>query len=252
MAKKTSSEQQTHMPVIDVESSRTQALAKQVPEWVQKAAVYASVTTVAQQAAGQQLILELKSTIKEAKTWFKGLKAPLDAAKAAVLRKEHEIIDPLERALDVVGESVAAFDRKQREEAARKQRALEAQERARAEAERALEVAALAKQIAAAKGASKQELKQELVDLEEAPIEVQVATIVPKVATTSGLQTRQNWHAVVTDLRDLQIAVCCGEISWDVFVVNQPFLNQVARETKVEGTIFPGVQCVAEQSYVTR
>ena len=67
--------------VVVVESEQTQALARQVPTWVERAE-HCKVTTVAQQAAAQQTIVELKGIVKEAKGWFKSLKTPIDAVKA--------------------------------------------------------------------------------------------------------------------------------------------------------------------------
>jgi hypothetical protein len=242
---------QLRQEVITVESEQTQALARQVPTWVDRAKA-CTITTVPQQAAAQQTILELKGIIKEAKGWFKSLKTPIDAVKALILKKEHEVLDPLETALTVISDRVIAFDRAQRAEADRLQNALEAKERKRLEAERIEEAAALAKQMARAKGVDKQELKQALVELKAEPIIVAPIVVQPKVATTAGLQTRLNWSAKVTNLKQLQTAIAAGNVPWDAVSVNQTFLNEWARTQKVEGELCPGVQCVAETSYVGR
>ena len=114
------SKQPLHTEVITVESEQTQALARQVPTWVERAKAY-QIKTVAQQATAQRTILELKGVIKDAKGWFKSLKGPIDSVKAIILKKEHEVVDPLEGALELVGRKVAQFDREQRAEADRRQ-----------------------------------------------------------------------------------------------------------------------------------
>src|SRR3990167_1735677 len=226
--------------VITVESEQTQALAKQVPNWVERATA-CRVTTVAQQATAQQTIIELKGGVKEAKGWFKSLKAPLDAVKAIILKKEHEVVDPLEQALETIGNAVAKFDRAQRAEADRRQNELEAKERKRQEEQKRQDEAELQREIAKAKGADKQELKQILAEVKAAPVLVAPIVVQPKVAVTSGLQARQNWSATITNLELLQAAVVAGTVPWEAFLVNQSFLNTWARSKKVEGELCPGV-----------
>jgi hypothetical protein len=235
---------------IVVESAQTQALARQVPVWVEKAE-HCKITTVVQQAAAQQTIIELKGIVKEAKGWFKSLKSPIDAVKAIILKKEHEVVDPLEKALDTIGTAVARFDRQQRDEADRRQNELEAKERKRLEAQKKADEAELLKELAKAKGADKIELKQVLAEVKAAPIIVAPIVVQPKVATTAGLVAVQNWSALVTNLELLQAAIVAGTVPWEAFTVNQPFLNTWARSKKVEGELCPGVVCVAETSYKT-
>ena len=236
--------------VVVVESEQTQALARQVPTWVERAE-HCKVTTVAQQAAAQQTIVELKGIVKEAKGWFKSLKTPIDAVKAIILKKEHEVVDPLETALQTIGDAVAKFDRAQRAEADRRQNELEAKERKRLLQQQADDAAELQKAILKAKGADKQELKQALVEVKATPIVVAPIVVQPKVATTAGLASHQNWSATVTDLELLQAAVASGAVPWEAFTVNQSFLNNWARTKKVEGELCPGVLCLSETSYVT-
>lgn len=240
----------TDTRTIDVESEQTRALARQVPTWVEQART-CKVTTVAQQAAAQQTIIKLKGVVKEAKGWFKSLKSPIDAVKAIILKKEHEVVDPLEQALETIGNAVAKFDRAQRAEAYRRQNELEAKERKQLEQQSKDDEAELQREIAKAKGADRQELKRVLVEIKAMPIVVAPIVVQPKVAVTSGLQARQNWGAVITDLELLQAAVGAGTVPWEAFTVNQSFLNTWARSKKVEGELCPGVLCVAETSYVT-
>lgn len=235
--------------VITVESEQTQALARQIPKWVDQAK-HCTVTTVAQHAAAQRTIVELKGIVKDAKGWFKSLKTPIDTVKALILKKEHEIIDPLELALKTIGDAVTRFDRDRREEADRLQNKLEAEERKRLEAQKKADEADVLKELAKAKGTDKADLKQVLAGVRAAPIVVAPIVVQPKIAIVPELQTRQNWSATITSLELLQDAVCAHTVPWEAFTVNQSFLNTWARSLKVEGELCPGVLCVVETSYV--
>ena len=114
------------------------------------------------------------------------------------------------------------------------------------------DAAELAKELAKAKGADRQELKQALADVKAAPIVVAPIVVEAQVATTPGLQTRLNWSAIVTDLDLLRVAVIEGCVPWETFMVNQPFLNNWARSKKVQGELCPGVLCQGDTSYVGR
>lgn len=242
---------QLRQETITVESEQTQALARQVPTWVERAQT-CKVTTVAQQAAAQQTMLQLKGIIKDAKSWFKSLKTPIDKVKALILEKEHEVVDPLEQALTTISTAVSKFDQAQRAEALRLQREAEIAERKRLEDQRKQDLALLAKETARATKSEKRELRQVVAELKAEPIVVAPVVVQPKVATTEGLQSRQNWRAVVTDLDRFHAGLVAGDVPWEAITVNQTFLNTLARASKVEGELCPGVQCVVDTTYVGR
>ena len=240
-----------HQEVIVTESEQTQALAKQVPTWIEQAR-RCKITTVPQHAAAQQTLLALKGSMKDAKAWFKSLKAPIDSVKALLLKKEHEVVDPLEAAIDTTSTEIQRFDRVQRAEADRLQNEREATERARLEAAKAADLALLKAEMAKAKPAEKKELQAVIAEVKAEPVIVAPIVVAPRVAVTPGLATRVTWCAVVTDLVAFRKGLCDGSIPWDAITVNQTWLNARARETKIEGEYYPGVYCQPETSLVGR
>jgi hypothetical protein len=240
-----------HQETVVTESEQTQALAKQVPTWVEKAKT-CRITTVAQQAVAQRTLLELKTTVKEAKSWFKSLKTPIDAVKALILKKEHEVVDPLESALAIIETEIQRFDRAQQAEALRLQREQEATERTRLEAAKAADLAALKAELAKAKPIEKVELKAIIAEVAAEAIVVAPVIVVPRVAVTPGLTARVTWSAEVIDVKAFHRGLVAGTIPWDAVSINQTFLNQQAREKRAAGDLYPGVQCRPDTTLVGR
>lgn len=240
-----------HQEVITTESEQTQALAKQVPTWVEQAR-RCKITTVPQHAAAQQTLLALKGSMKDAKAWFKSLKAPIDSVKALLLKKEHEVVDPLEAASDTIGAEIQRFDRVQRAEADRLQNERETAERKRLKDAKAADLALLKAELAKAKPAEKADLRAVIAEVKADPIVVAPIVVAPRVATTPGLTARTTWIAAITDTALLQTAIMRGDVPWEAVTINQSWLNAQARAKKAEGELFPGVQCLPEVSLVGR
>ena len=155
-------------------------------------------------------------------------------------RRKYE--DPLALAEKHARGEIARFDQEQERLRMEEQRKAEEEAR-KADEERRLQEAQAAEQNGAKPAVLNRILEQQSV------------TPVPKAAPTyqkaSGVGTRENWSAEVTDMRALAEAVSKGKVSINALQANQTFLNQQARSMK-DTLQIPGVRAVVTRGTTFR
>lgn len=180
-------------------------------------------------------------------------KAKREAEERA--RKEREELERQRRAAEEEQRRIAEQSRRDREEAARK----------------AAEARKAGDEAAARQAEAESRERQRLAELEEqaaadaardAAEQVELAEIAPVTVPTveapkaSGISTRHNWKAEVTDLHALITAAAAGIARNDptmaaYLVADTKALGQVARALKNKARI-PGVRIYAEESVAVR
>jgi hypothetical protein len=159
-------------------------------------------------------------------------KAEREAAEAA--RKEQERLR-----MEAAKQEQAAREKREKEEA--KARELEAQgKQAQADARR--------EAAEAAEAARLQDAEAKRMAAEMMPTAPVVHMETPKV---SGLSSRENWSALVTDKMALIKAVAAGEAPAELIDINTATLNRLAKALK-NGLNYPGVKAVSDRSYASR
>jgi len=148
-------------------------------------------------------------------------------AEEAKAREKREAEEAKARVLEEQGRLEAAEQRRM---------AAEEEERRRLEAAQEAEAARLreaeAKRLAAA-------------TMPSAPV---VHVDRPKV---TGLSSRENWSAEVTDKMALVKAIAAGEAPLDLVQINTSVLNRLAKALK-SALNYPGVRAVCDRSYASR
>lgn len=166
------------------------------------------------------------------------------AAWKAVCAAEASLLDPVEKAEQIVKEKLAVYEAEQRriqEEAERK---------AREELDRlAAEVTEVAIEQAEASGATAAEV--------QAIIDQPICLPKPIVATThqraKGVIPSTTYRAEVTDIKKLALAVAQGIVSSAYIMPNQKALDAAARAQRTELARFvPGVKAVPATSISAR
>lgn len=194
------------------------------------------------------------------------------------------LCDPLARAAEALKPRISEYERKAREEAARKEReAREAAERiererreaderraaeekrkadeAAAQAQRAVEEARKAgdadgAELAALEAADAEETARRAA-LEQAAIKAEpiappaVVKVAPALASVAGVSTRTTWRAEVTDLLAL-VKYVAEHPEWlSLLKADETALNGIARSQKNRMQI-PGVKAVEESGFSVR
>lgn len=161
---------------------------------------------------------------------------PLDEARRRIMELFRPAQEVLAQAEHYIKRAVLDYQTEQERRRAEEEARL--RELARKEQERLMARA----QKAAAVG------KDELAEtLEEQAQSVYVPVVVSGTPKISGLVTRQNWHAEVTDKAALIHAVAEGKVPDVVLEPNMVILNAQARALK-EALDYPGVKAVADQT----
>jgi hypothetical protein len=166
------------------------------------------------------------------------------AAWKGLTEKRAGFLKPLEAARKTLGARYATFARQQaeRDEAARRERELEAQ---RAEQERLAAEAAQLEAAAAEAPDPRQadRLAQEAAEVrqEAATVERPVLPVQRTVAPAKGISTRSNWTAQVDDKMALIRAVAEGKVSAEALEPNMVYLRQRAKADK-SAFVAPGVR----------
>lgn len=237
------------------------------------------ITTAEQYAAVCERRSVMKGMLTRIAAFFKPMKQKQDEAKKAILDAEKKLLVPVQESYDLVGKVLLTWDNEQKEiadkqrrhlqhladEVARKerekiaqdqerQRAIEAEQRAKADAaRRAAEEATAAerkKLLAQAEAAERkaaaavaqQEAKAEQASAVVAPV-VQVTSVSPKVA---GQRISETWIHTITDLPAF-IAWACEQKRFDLLLPNDKLISAYAKAMK-EMARMPGVSFESRRS----
>lgn len=136
-------------------------------------------------------------------------------------------------------------------EAARREEQRQAEERARKERERlerqAADDRAKAEAARAAGDTKKAEKLEQRADVRTDTAATVVAPVIPKDAPrVSGIAERENWYAIVLDLKALVDAVAAGTVPITAIEANMKFLNNQAKAMKRD-LPYPGVKAAVDR-----
>lgn len=177
------------------------------------------------------LLEQIKPFRKRWLEYWAAVKNPAWAAYQAIQKKFSEGDKPLEEAERQVKNEIARWDAEQ--EKIRQELQRQAEEEARkAEEEERLRLATMAEES----GATEEEVS--------AIVDTPVTAVSPPVAATyqkaSGIGTRENWKARVTDMKKLCAAIAKGTVPITYVMPNESVLNARAKADKSTLNI-PGV-----------
>ncbi len=177
------------------------------------------------------LLEQIKPFRKRWLEYWSAVKNPAWAAYQAIQKKFTEGDKPLEEAERQVKLEISRWDAEQEKIRQELQRKAE-QEARQAEEEERLRLATMAEES----GATEEEVS--------AIVDTPVTAVAPPVERTyqkaSGIATRENWKAKVTDVKKLCVAIAKGTVPPNYVLPNESVLNARAKADK--GTLnIPGV-----------
>lgn len=182
----------------------------------------------------------IKKKANELDTKRKSMTKPLDEAKKKIMDLFRDPIQKLNDAEGFIKRGIASYQHKL--EMARREEQRKADEAARKERERLERHAAKA----AEKGRDEKAQEfEERASMVQAPV---VAYEAPKV---SGVSTRENWKAEVTDLPALVKAVAEGKAPASFLTANMTEINRVAKALRKDAD-YPGVRVYSETVVASR
>lgn len=202
------------------------------------------VVATKQDADGAMLRLaEIKGLRKRWTDYWTPLKTAANATWKAIVAKEKEGTDVVDRAEATVKQKVLSWQSAERVKAEAEQRRLQAiaDEQARRERER------LEKEAAKLKTPEKRAERMEAAAAVVAP----VVTIAPQVAEAASTSTRSTWKAEVSDMAALIAAAVPGSVAASLLAFDQKAGDAFARATKGR-TPVAGVRFVAVESLSVR
>ncbi len=182
------------------------------------------------------------SWLKNAKTWFEGMKKPAHEAWKRICDNEKTVCDPVEQQVRSINAALLGWDQEQERLRRVEQQRLEAEARAKAEEERLAQVA---------------EMESQGVDAEtvnavlDAPVQVtEIAVAAPTYEKSSAVVYRDNWSGECFDLFKLVQAVAKDKSKIGLLQVNGTALNQMAKALK-ESMSIPGCRPVNNKVVAT-
>lgn len=225
----------TQPQVLIPQAVPTTDLERQVSDWPEKAKQIQVTDQLSYEGACHAL-QEVKALRKEVADTFDPIVSKAHAAhkEAVTQRKRHDT--PLAEAEQVLKGAVAGYEREQ------EQLRQLAEQKANAEAQKSeeddlLRLAEAAEQL----GASAEEVEAILTQQSVRP-----TVVLPKrVEAVSGISTRGNWKAEVTDVKALCKALGAGKASVELVKPNMTALNQLARAQKSTMNV-PGARAVCD------
>jgi len=230
------------------DTNATERLSRTVASWHDRAHALV-VQDQASYEGAAVLLREIKSLRGEIELTFGPITAKARAAwkESLAQRKRHEA--PLEIAEGTIKRAMATFiqveERRVRDEAARLEReAREEDARRRAEERAAEETTRLAEAEALeAAGMGHEALAVLAAPMPEPDPIPPPPPPPPTIArpTASGISTPTTWHAEVTDLRELVLAIAAGKAPLTLVEASATALGQYARATKGSVSV-PGVR----------
>jgi hypothetical protein len=177
------------------------------------------------------LLEQIKPFRKRWLEYWSSVKNPAWAAYQAIQKKFTEGDKPLEEAERQVKLEIARWDAEQ--EKIRQQKQREAEEAARlVEEEERLRIATMAEQSGAT--------EEEVSAIVDTPVTAVAPPVAPTYQKASGIGTRENWKARVTDMKKLCAAIAKGTVPVTYVLPNQSALDARAKADK--GTLnIPGI-----------
>ncbi len=179
----------------------------------------------------------------------KEAKRKADDARAEAVRQKDKIEEPLIRAEAYLNGQITDYKREQdRLREAEQEKLRQAAIKEEMERRRKEEDLRMKQADALEKAGAKEEaeaLIQETIEAQEEPIQVYVPPPSTPKVTLDGMATVTTWHAEVTSLKDLCLAVGQGKCPLAYVDANLPALNKQAISLKGEMKI-PGVKPVSE------
>lgn len=162
---------------------------------------------------------------------------------------------PCQEAEKIIKGKILTFNQEQdriRREQEEKQRRLQEEARRKAEEERQ---AAAAKAAEAAKAGDEKAAAEAQEQAEEAEAKTEALQHAAPVAVAekkvTGVSTRKNWKAEVTDLMELVKAVADGKVPLNCIQANQTQLNKMAKAMESEMN-YPGVRAYNDEVIASR
>ena len=218
-----------------------QQLQTQALTWPERAQ---SITVADQQTYDQatELLKGAAALEKEIKNHYGPLKQAAHEAHKKITAAEKTILDPVQRASTILRGSIGKYVQEQERIRREEERRL-AEIARREEEERRLAEAVEAE----AQGATEEEVESVLTQ----PVVAPTPRVQPTFQATSGISTRETWHAEITSIRVLAHAIGAGNAAPNLIQPNMTALNGLARSLKGAMNV-PGVKAVAETTTAVR
>lgn len=180
--------------------------------------------------------------LKNARTWFKGMKDPAHAAWKKICTNENTVCDPVEAQVKAINTALVRFDAEQEQKRRAEQLRLQEEARKQAEEERIAQAAEMESQ-----GVDKETIDAVL----DAPIQ-HIAPVVaaPTYEKSKQVVYRDNWSGECVDLFELVKAVAKDKTKIGLLQVNQQALNKMAQALK-ETMVIPGCRAVNNKVVAT-
>jgi hypothetical protein len=204
---------------------------------VEKAALVKITDQASYNFATDLLTKEIKPMRKQWEAYWHGSDAVPGPIKLAyrsyksLLDKFNDADKKLEKAESQVKAEILRFDNEQARILAEAQRKAQEEAEALEREKREQEAAEME-----AQGVSEEEVEEFIA----APVVAIAAPVAPTYEKASGVSRRENWGAVVTDLKALAKAVGAGKVPVDYILPNQSALNARAKADKSTMNV-PGV-----------
>lgn len=203
-----------------------------------------------------QFFLDIRSLRKEIASYFdpiieaaKEAKRKADNARAEAVSQKERAEAPLVVAEAYLNGQITDYKReqdriRQEEEERLRQKAIkEEMERRKKEEDARMKQAAALEKAGAKEEA--EALIEETIQAQEEPMQVYVAPPSTPKVELNGMATVTTWHAEVTSLKELCLAVGQGKCPTSYVLANMPTLNSLAVHLNKEMRI-PGVKAVSE------
>jgi hypothetical protein len=188
------------------------------------------------------LLKDLAALEGEIKDHHAPIKTAAYAAHKAAVAGEKKLLEPIERARQILVRSIIRWDEKQT------RIRLELEAKAKLEADRLAEEIVIESAISAEEmGATTEETNGILDTVVSFP----VPQVAPTYQKQSGISSRQQWKAEVVDLRALCLALGQGKCSVNLILPNMAALNGMARIEKSTLRV-PGVRAVMDTGLTVR
>lgn len=198
---------------------------------IEQAKIVRIVDQASYDEAADLLLNQIKPFRKRWLAYWSDVKGPAWQAYQAIQKKFTDGDKPLEAAENTVKAEINRFDQEQERIRAERQREAEETLRKQQEEEN-LRAATMAEES----GATEEEVNA----IVSAPIVTVAPPVEPTYAKASGISSRENWKARVTDLKKLCAAIGKGQVPITYVLPNESVLNARAKADKQTLNV-PGV-----------
>ena len=193
------------------------------------------VTTATENDAAAAVLGEIKGRAKDMDALRRSMTRPLDESKKAIMELFRPIVEQLGEAEQHVKGAMIGFHQQEERRLAEERAAVEVErQRLADEASRAMDEGRVADAVVAA---------EDSLTVPEPP---------KAPARAKGTSTQTTWRAEVVDLPALVLAIATGDAPISLIKPDQSTIDALARATKQEGVVFPGVRFSKEVSMRAR